>query len=297
MSSRAAGASAAARGPTTRVMQTGEPAIASEQQRQRQVAKTLAAGEQHRIQERTIAAAPSAAKLLLEEPCPPSITLEGPACFTNHSEGIQICGGPTLAASQGASMPLLACSKQGAEDSTQKSLHAGGDSCGFSSLFSMAATCDGFASNPAMPARPDGMQHADSVDHSSSRLGVKDSRQRSLQAANDTCGLGSLLNMGTTCDGLGGNPGRDARPGSRQNAEAQKDCSPESASKLWVPALSAPPPVRVQAEDATQACVRAVRTSHTHAAADDSAAPVEGAGADTHGSRGGPVRCTPQICM
>ena len=166
----------------------------------------------------------------------PRSELQAPAALS-----IQMCGDPAPDASQGASMPHIAGRKQGAEDSTQRSLPAGGDSCGFSSLFSMAATCDGFASNPAMPARPAGTQHADLRNHSSSSLGVKN---------------------------------------------AKEDCSLESASKLCLPALRAPPPPHRQAEDATQADVHAVRTHHTHAAADDSAAPEKGAEASRHRNRG-----------
>ena len=166
----------------------------------------------------------------------PHSELQAPAPLS-----IQMCGDPAPDASQGASMPHIAGRKQGAEDSTQRSLPAGGDSCGFSSLFSMAATCDGFASNPGMPARPAGVQHADSRNHSSSSLGVK---------------------------------------------KAMEDCSLESASKLCLPALRAPPPLHGQADDATQAIVHAVRTHHTQAAADDKATPKDCAGASAHRNRG-----------
>ena len=171
-----------------------------------------------------------------------------PPSSQSHSElqapapiSIQMCGEPAPDASQEATMPHMAGRKQGAENSTRRSLHAGGDSCGFSSLFSMAATCDGFASSSVLPARPAGMQHADSRNHSSSSLGVK---------------------------------------------KAKEDCSFESASKLCLPALKAPPPLHGQAEDATQAIVHAVRTHHTQAAADDNAATKEGAGATAHRNRG-----------
>ena len=166
----------------------------------------------------------------------PRSELQAPAALS-----IQMCGDPAPDASQGASMPHMPGRKQGAEDSTQRSLPAGGDSCGFSSLFSMAATCDGFASNTGMPAKPAGVQHADSRTHSRSSLGVK---------------------------------------------KAMEDCSLGSASKLCLPALKAPPPLHGQADDATQAIVHAVHTHHTQAAADDNAAPEEGAGASTHRNRG-----------
>ena len=113
----------------------------------------------------------------------PHSELQAPAPIS-----IQMCGDPAPDASQVAGMPHMAGRKQDAEDSTWRSLHAGGDSCGFSSLFSMAATCDGFASNSAMPARLAGMQHADLGNRSSSSLGVKRAKEDcSLESASKFC--------------------------------------------------------------------------------------------------------------